>query len=300
MYRSYISSLKSRLIPYKKDLSLAAYCTFSVGGYAKIAVFPESVEDLSLAVLEAKKLGIRYTVIGNGSNVLFSDEGFDGVIIFTSACKKAEVKGNRIYAECGVSFTHLASLACRNSLSGLEFAYGIPGTVGGAVYMNAGAYGGEVSNVLLSSECFDCNTGKTVTLSAEEHGFDYRTSVYAKNEDLIALSAVFELKYGESDTIKATMSELMAKRRDKQPLEFPSAGSTFKRPNGYFAGKLIEDSGLKGFSIGGAQVSEKHAGFVINRGGATSKEVLSLIDHIKKTVMDNFGVELECEIKYID
>ena len=299
MYLKYLELLKSKEIKYREQLSLAAYSTFSIGGPAKVAVFPESSEELSFSITSARELGIKHVIIGNGSNLLFADEGFDGAVIFTTGCKRIEINGNIIFAECGASFTRLASFAARHSLTGLEFAYGIPGTVGGAVYMNAGAYGGQVSDVLLSSVCFNSKENTVKTLSASEHEFDYRTSIYDKQKSLTVLGANFKLEDGNGSEINAKMNELMTKRRDKQPLEFPNAGSTFKRPEGHFAGKLIEDSGLKGYTVGGAQVSEKHAGFVINRGGATARDVLELIEHIKVTVFRDFGVMLECEIKYI-
>lgn len=300
MYGKYIELISQKGIPYKENVSLSKYSSFEIGGPAAIAVFPENTEDIVFCVKSAKAFGTRNKIIGNGSNILFSDKGFDGVIIFTTRAKNIEVNKNTVTAECGASFTYLASVACKSSLSGLEFAYGIPGTVGGAVFMNAGAYGGEVSDVLVSSLCYDSESGNIYTLDKQSHKFDYRTGIYDQNDALVVLSATFELKEKNAEEIKSLMEDLMAKRRDKQPLEFPSAGSTFKRPEGHFAGKLIEDAGLKGYTVGGAQVSKKHAGFVINRGGATASDVLGLIEHIKNTVYASFGVMLECEIKYID
>ena len=300
MYSEYIKILAENSVTYKENEPLSRHSSFEIGGPAAVAAFPASADDIKLCIKAAKDCGVRYKLIGNGSNVLFSDNGFDGAIIFTSNAKNIEIKGNTIKAECGASFTYLASVAAKNSLSGLEFAYGIPGTVGGAVYMNAGAYGGEVSDVLCSSLCFDSGSGNERILDKSSHGFSYRTSVYERDQSLIVLGATFELKEKSSEEIKSVMDDFMSRRRDKQPLEFPSAGSTFKRPEGYFAGKLIEDAGLKGYRIGGAEVSEKHAGFVINRGGATAEDVLSLVRYIKATVAEKFGVSLECEIKYVD
>ena len=300
MLNKYSETLQKNSVAYKENELLSVHSTFSIGGAAKLAVFPKTLEQLILSVREAYVSGIKYSVIGNASNVLFSDLGFNGVVIFTSGCKGIKIEGTLATAECGASFTHLATLAAKNSLSGLEFAYGIPGTVGGAVYMNAGAYGGQVSDTLVSSLCLDTENGNINTLIAERHRFGYRTSIYAENQNLIVLSASFALSSGKEAEIRSRMEELMAQRREKQPLEFPNAGSTFKRPVGYFAGKLIEDSGLKGFSVGGAQISKKHAGFIVNTGNATASDVLRLIDHTKDTVLKNFGVELECEIKYID
>ncbi len=300
MLNKYAEALKNSLIECRENEPLSLHSTFSIGGNAKLAVFPKTTEQLIYSVREAISLGRKYSVIGNASNVLFSDLGFDGAVIFTSGCKGTSIEGNLIDAECGASFTHLSALAARNSLSGLEFAYGIPGTVGGAVYMNAGAYGKEVSDVLVSSTMLDTSSGEIKTLHAKDHGFGYRTSIYCQNEALIILSASFELSSGKKNEIRDRMEDLMHQRKEKQPLELPNAGSTFKRPEGYFAGKLIEDAGLKGFSFGGAQISEKHAGFIVNTGGATANDVLRLIEHTKETVLNKFGVELECEIKYID
>ncbi len=293
----YTDMLSENCIKYEENTRLSEHSSFKVGGPAALGVFPESTEEIVKAVRLARECKIKYTVIGNGSNVVFADRGYLGAVIFTSGAKSIEINGNTVKAECGASFTHLAAFAGKASLAGLEFAYGIPGTVGGAVYMNAGAYGGEVKDALRTSLCYDAASGEI--LEIREHAFSYRTSIYAKSPSLTVLEATFELASGDADEIKTKMDELMEKRRDKQPLEFPSAGSTFKRPEGHFAGKLIEDAGLKGYTVGGAQVSEKHAGFVINRGGATANDILELVEHIKKVVSSQFGVMLECEIKYI-
>ncbi len=279
---------------------LAEHSSFRIGGPARLMVKPSSAEQLVLAIESAKELGVRYCVIGKGSNLLFADAGFDGAVIVTTSMCGFHIENNRITADCGAPFTWISARAAHAGLSGLEFAYGIPGTVGGAVYMNAGAYGGETSQVLVSARVYNAKTQKIETLSNSELEFSYRHSLLCDNGELTVLDATFELTTGDPDAINEKKNGFMASRAEKQPLEFPSAGSTFKRPTGYFAGKLIEDSGLKGYTIGGAQVSEKHAGFVINRGGATAGDVLSLIEHIKKTVLADHGVELECEIKYID
>ena len=207
---------------------------------------------------------------------------------------------NCIVAGAGASMLKLANFAQQNGLSGLEFAHGIPGTVGGGVYMNAGAYGGEICQVLKSCLVFDQIDGYIFLIDASQCDFSYRHSIFMDNKNLIVLFATFELKKGNPDEIKAKMDEYKAKRMASQPLEYPSAGSTFKRPEGYFAGKLIEDSGLKGFSVGGAQVSEKHAGFVINKGGATAEDIKNLVAHIQKTVKEKFDVSLECEIEFVE
>ena len=299
-----IDILTSRLdaagISYIKDAPLSDYSTFKIGGEAALCVLPEGCEAMIYTLKLAQEYAEKHTVVGNGSNILFSDAGYDGVIILTEKFNRFSVKENKISAGCGLSFTRLAIIAKDSFLTGLEFAYGIPGTVGGAVYMNAGAYGGETRDVLESAIVYNAADGSVREYKNSECGFDYRTSVFAKNGDLTVLSADFVLKSGNQSEIVDKMSELMSKRREKQPLEYPNAGSTFKRPEGYFAGKLIEDSGLKGYRIGGAEISAKHAGFTVNVGGATANDVLRLIDHTKETVYRNFGVTLECEIKYID
>ncbi len=279
---------------------LASHSSFRIGGPARLIVKPSTAEQLVQTIDAANKLGIRYCVVGKGSNLLFADAGFDGAVIVTTSMCSFKTESNRIIADCGVSFTGLAAEAAHAGLSGLEFAYGIPGTVGGAAYMNAGAYGGETSQVTISARVYNSQTRKIETLSNSELEFSYRHSLLCDNDHLTVLDVTFELTPGDPIAIRERMNGYMASRAEKQPLELPSAGSTFKRPNGYFAGKLIEDSGLKGYSVGGAQVSEKHAGFVVNRGGATASDVLALVDHIKKTVLADHGVELECEIKYID
>jgi len=297
---SLIGALDAANIPYKTDLHLSEHSTFRIGGGAALALLPRSCEEMISAIKLVKGSGEKYAVIGNGSNILFSDAGYDGIIILTEKMTRFSVKENRISAGCGLSFTRLAVIAKDSYLTGLEFAYGIPGTVGGAVYMNAGAYGGETRDVLDSAIVFNSADGNVKEYKNSDCGFDYRASVFAKNDDLTVLSADFLLKSGNQSEIVDKMSDLMSRRKEKQPLEFPNAGSTFKRPEGYFAGKLIEDSGLKGYRIGGAEVSLKHAGFIVNVGGATADDVLRLIDHVKETVLRNYGVTLECEIKYVD
>lgn len=291
--------LSAKEIKFTEDELLAPHSTFRIGGEARLAAMPDTTEQIIDAVSAAKEAGLDFTVIGNGSNVLFSDKGFDGLVIFTRNADSVVIKGTRVIADAGAPFTKLAVTVKNAGLTGLEFAYGIPGSVGGAVYMNAGAYNGEASQVVASSMAYDDLTGEVRMISREEHNFGYRTSVYSQNRDrLTVLSAEFELKEGDSAAIWETMQDLMRRRREKQPLEYPNAGSVFKRPQGYFVGKLITDAGLKGYTIGGAQVSEKHAGFIVNIGGATAEDVLRLVEHIQKTVQSQFGVMLECEINF--
>ncbi|MBE6047726.1 MAG: UDP-N-acetylmuramate dehydrogenase, partial [Clostridium sp.] len=225
------------------------------------------------------------------------DGGMRGVVIALTKLNKIQSKGNFIKADAGVLLKDVSDKAVENSLTGFEFACGIPGSVGGAVFMNAGAYGGEIKNVILEAEVMD-NEGNIIVLSKDELELGYRTSKVMK-ENLIVISAIFQLELGEKEVIESRVEELTRKREEKQPLEYPSAGSTFKRPEGYFAGKLIQDAGLKGYSIGGAAVSEKHSGFVINKNGATAKDILDLIKYVQQEVYKQFGVELHTEVRIL-
>lgn len=292
--------LEKRSISYLENEPLARHSSFKVGGSAALFVKPTTADDLIYTARLANEYSVKFRTIGNASNILFSDNGYDGIILLSSGYNKIEVNDSVIYAAGGASYTKLSSYAGDIGLGGLEFAYGIPGTVGGAVYMNAGAYGKETSSVLLSVDAYDVENDKCICLDRSECKFGYRNSIFIENRKLIILGARFGLTTGSREEIKAQMNELMARRRAGQPLEYPSAGSTFKRPTGHFAGKLIEDCGLKGCAIGGAQVSEKHAGFIINKSNATADDVLELIQFVKKKVNDSFGVMLECEIEYID
>ncbi len=278
---------------------LAPHSTFRLGGAADLALFPKSRAELCRALELLRDAGVPSTVIGGGSNVVFPDEGLRGATVFTSACRALALDGERITAEAGVRLSALATAACEAGLGGAEFAHGIPGTVGGAVFMNAGAFGGSIADICIKSDYYDTKTGEIVTLCGDAQAFGNRTSAYEKNPHRIILGATFLLHPASREEILAIMQDLMSRRRRTQPLEFPSAGSVFKRPEGHFAGKLIEDCGLKGYRIGGAEVSEKHAGFIINRGGATAADVRALVAHIKETVLRETGVTLECEIKFL-
>ncbi len=278
---------------------LANHSTFKIGGKAEIFIQPKTKDELCKAVNMCKSANVKIFYLGKGSNILFSDEGFKGAVIDICAMQKpCKLDGNIITVNAGVSLASLCIFAQKNALSGLEFAYGIPGCVGGAVYMNAGAYGGEISDTLKTVEVLT-EQGQVITRTAKEMNFAYRKSVVQKNGDCI-LSATFELKNSDEDKIKAQMDEHMKQRREKQPIEMPSAGSTFKRPEGAFAGALIDDCGFRGFRMGNAAVSEKHCGFVINLGGATCKEVLALCEHIQKTVKEKTGYTLEREVRVIN
>ena len=283
---------------FNENISLAPYCSMKVGGNAKYLALPKNEAELTEAIVFFREKGERIIVVGNCSNLIFPDQGFDGAVIITTAMRGISIEDGIITAYCGETLSTLARFACENSLSGLEFCYGIPGTIGGGVYMNAGAYGGELSDRFISGVFLDENLNRTV-ITAEEMGFGYRQSRMNK-ENLVLISASFSGIDGDKAQIKAKMDELMATRKAKQPLEFPSCGSAFKRPAGHFAGALIEQCGLKGYTIGGAQVSEKHAGFVINRGNATATDVLTLMKNVTDIVLEKTGVLLEPEIRVIE
>lgn len=273
------------------------HITFKVGGPADYFAMPATVNELKRLIAVAKEENLPVTVIGNGSNLLVLDKGIRGLVICTTELKEITVDGQEITAACGVSLAALAGKARECGLTGLEFASGIPGTVGGGIVMNAGAYGGSLSDCAVETVCVDMN-GEIKTFRGEEQQLGYRKSAFS-NGDLIVIQVKFDLHKGIAEEISELMAELNARRRDKQPLDKPSAGSTFKRPEGYFAGKLIEDSNLKGYRFGGASVSEKHAGFVINDGYGTAKDVLEVIRHCQEVVLQKFGVELETEVKIL-
>ncbi len=279
------------------DEDMKNHIYFKVGGPADILLTPTSIDQLSETVKVCNENNIPYYVIGNGSNLLVKDGGIRGVVITLTKLDKIQSKGNLIKAEAGVLLKDVSERAVENSLTGFEFACGIPGSVGGAVFMNAGAYDGEIKNVILEAEVLDSD-GNIIILNRDELDLGYRTSKVMK-ENFIVLSAIFQLELGDKEKIQDRVNELTRKREEKQPLEYPSAGSTFKRPEGYFAGKLIQDAGLKGYSIGGASVSEKHSGFVINKGGATAKDILNLIEHIQNEVKKQFGVDLHPEVRIL-
>ena len=283
-----------------ENAELAPLSTFKIGGKADFIVKAYTRDSLVSAVRAARECKIKYTVVGNGSNVLFPDERYEGAVILTTGMTGISIEGNKIYADCGYSFTSLALQAQKNGLGGLEFAYGIPGSVGGAVFMNAGAYDGEIKNVVTRTFWYDSINECFGEFLGEENCFGYRESVYQKKDGYIILGAEFELALADGDAVLEKMQGFMRARQEKQPLEYPSAGSTFKRAPGYFTAKLIDEAGMKGYSVGGAQVSEKHAGFVINRDNATAQDVKKLVSDIQKAVLENSGVKIECEIRIIE
>ena len=277
---------------------MSRHTTFRIGGPAEVFLIPESYGQIQKILKLCQKEKIPFFILGNGSNLLVSDSGYRGVIIqMDRNMGEIRLEGNEIRACAGALLSSIAAAAKKASLTGFEFAGGIPGTLGGAVMMNAGAYGGEMKDVLKEVTVMDAE-GDIIVLPADKLEMGYRTSII-KTAGYLVLEAVISLEKGREEEIQAKMKELADRRVEKQPLEFPSAGSTFKRPEGYFAGKLIMDSGLGGYRIGGAQVSEKHCGFVINAGGATAKDVVELMDHIINTVKEKFGVTLEPEVRFL-
>lgn len=285
-------------IEIKQNEPMSRHTSFKIGGNADLYIIPHDMDALIETVRILKETETKRYFLGNATNVLFDDAGFHGAVVSLGNICAIKVIENRIIAEAGASLNLVCKTARDKELSGLEFAYGIPGSIGGAVFMNAGAYGGEMSQVVAQSTYFslDDMTVHTIPLTAHEYG--YRESVYRHNNWLV-LSAVLELQKGEYDKINAAMNDYMSRRIDKQPLEYPSAGSVFKRYPGRYTGQMIEECGLKGYSIGGAQVSEKHAGFIVNKGGATSADVLALIEHIKNEVYKKFDCRIECEVIHV-
>lgn len=289
--------VKNADISYAENEPMALHTTFKIGGAARLAVFPKNENEISDVIKKCKEENVRYMVVGNGSNLLVADEGIDAVVIILGK-DFAEVKlldDETVFAEAGAPLMKVCRVALENGLSGLEFAYGIPGSCGGGAFMNAGAYGGELKDVMFRCDHID-KDGNKGFLEGEALNLSYRHSAYYDN-GCVVVGVYFKLKKADKKEIKAKMDDFMGRRRDKQPLEYPSAGSTFKRPEGNFAGALIEQCGLMGTSVGGAEVSTKHAGFVINKGGATCKDVLDLCKKVADTVKAEKGVDLEMEVR---
>lgn len=277
---------------------MSRHTTFRIGGPADFYLCPHSTKEVQEIVEICKEENLPYFVLGNGSNLLVSDKGYRGVVIqLWKNFSDITVKDCCIQAKAGALLSKVAAEALEAGLTGMEFASGIPGTIGGAAFMNAGAYGGEMKDIIKSVKVLDTQ-GEVRVLPKEELKMGYRTSI-VKEKGYTVLSVELELSKGNREEIRNTMEDLKERRTSKQPLEMPSAGSTFKRPEGYFAGKLIMDSGLRGFSVGGAQVSEKHCGFVVNKGGATAMDVLTLIREVQRKVKEQFGVDLETEVRFL-
>lgn len=283
-------------IQVRENEPMSHHTTFRIGGPADLFVDCASGAPLHEIVPLLRGMGVPVYVIGRGSNLLVQDSGVRGVVLCTAGMHEIRVSGQTVTAEAGASLFAIASTALRAGLTGFEFAAGIPGTLGGAVFMNAGAYDGQMADCVVRTTYLD-DQGRLAAVEGAAHAFGYRESVFKQHPDWIVLSSELRLQYGRIADIQDKMQDFACRRRAKQPLEYPSAGSTFKRPAGYFAGKLIQDSGLMGYAIGDAQVSEKHAGFLINRGHATCAEMSALIAHVQETVHARFGVSLECEVR---
>lgn len=289
--------VKNEGISYIENEPIALHTTFKIGGPARLAVFPKNENEISDVIKKCKEENVRYMVVGNGSNLLVADEGIDAVVILLGK-EFGEVKlidDTTIFAEAGAPLMKVCRFALENGLTGLEFAYGIPGSCGGGAFMNAGAYGGELGDVMFRCDHID-KDGNKGSLEGDDLKLAYRHSAYYENGCVIT-GAYFKMQKADKEEIKAKMNDYMSRRRDKQPLEYPSAGSTFKRPEGNFAGALIEQCGLKGTRVGGAEISTKHAGFVINKGGATCKDVLDLCKKVADTVKAEKGIDLEMEVR---
>ncbi len=299
-YISFEEFLNQSDICFTKDEDIKLHNTFKIGGNAKYFVSPASEEELKEILLKCKQLDIKHYLLGKGSNVLFSDADFDGVIISTAKnFDNIKLIGeNMIECQAGVTLATLCNFALESSFTGFECFYGIPGTVGGAIITNAGAYGSEVSDVVVEVKHLDENLDFGSYIG-DEIDFSYRHSVYETNKYTIC-SVIFVCEKGNKDEIKAKMDDLIQRRKDKQPLEYPSAGSTFKRPVGGYAAALIDQAQLKGKQIGGAQVSEKHAGFLINKDNSTFEDMMKLIEFVKKTVKQTSGIDLECEVRIVE
>lgn len=293
LYKYLISQVPAECV--LQNESMAKHTTFRVGGEADFFVEIGSAEELSNIIKYLKQTDHQYFILGNGSNLLVGDKGYEGVILHLGErFSDVSVDGRSITAKAGALLSVVAKTAAKENLSGMEFASGIPGTIGGAVVMNAGAYDGEMKQIITEVTVMDEN-GEIMTLDNETMEFGYRTSII-KNRPFIVLSAKMTLEEGDAETIRAKMDDFAERRRSKQPLEFPSAGSTFKRPEGYFAGKLIMEAGLRGYRIGGAQVAEKHCGFVINMGNATAADISELMEEVTERVEKQFSVTLEPEV----
>lgn len=280
------------------NVSMKDYTSFKIGGHAGAMIYPTNMGEVLHAVSVCKNYDVDYFIMGNGSNLLVKDDGYNGVIInLGEKYNQVSVKENKVTASAGALLKDVAEIANEYCLTGMEFACGIPGTIGGAVFMNAGAYDGEMKNIVESVKVLG-RTCEITVLEQDEMHFGYRTSSFQSGEDII-LEVTLDLQEGKYEAIKAKIDDFSCKREDKQPLSYPSAGSVFKRPEGYFAGKLITDAGLKGMQVGGAKVSEKHAGFIVNEGDATAQDVIDLIKLVQETVMDKFGVKLEQEVRIL-
>lgn len=290
-----IERLKQQGVKFFTNEPMAKHTSFKIGGPADILACPSDAEQLKAAVQAAKECGVAVFIMGNGSNLLVSDEGYRGMIVRLED-SHIEVEGNRIHCGAGALLSKTASIALEHSLAGFAFASGIPGSIGGAVRMNAGAYGGEFSDVVKKTRFLDTRTMETGEVTGTEHDFSYRHSMFCDAPEKIIVETEIVLQQGDKAAIAAKMEELSAKRREKQPVSLPSGGSTFKRPEGYYAAALIDQCGLRGFRIGGAEVSQKHTGFIVNIANATAQDVYRLMEHVRAEVYKKFSVTLQNEI----
>ena len=290
---------KLNLEKIEKDISLSTLTTYKTGGIAKLVVYPNNISNLKQMLKLIHKYNIKYFILGKGSNTLFSDKEFNGVIIKLDKLNNFKIKQTEIYVESGMILSKLVQASVKNELTGLEFAIGIPGTIGGAIYMNAGAYGNNMSNIVKSvivlNEKFQI---KEIPL--EKLKFDYRYSIFQDNKNLICVAANIKLEHGNHDEIASKIKENLLKRKNSQPLEYPSAGSVFRNPEGNYAGKIIEELGLKGKNIGGAEISTKHANFIINKNNASSSDILNLIKLVQKEVKDKYKIDLKLEQQLVN
>lgn len=290
---------KLNLEKIEKDISLSTLTTYKTGGIAKLVVYPNNINNLKQMLKLIHKYNIKYFILGKGSNTLFSDKEFNGVIIKLDKLNNFKIKQTEIYVESGMILSELVQASVKNELTGLEFAIGIPGTIGGAIYMNAGAYGNNMSNIVKSvivlNEKFQIKE-----LPLEKLKFDYRYSIFQANKNLICIAANIKLEHGNHDEIAGKIKENLLKRKNSQPLEYPSAGSVFRNPEGNYAGKIIEELGLKGKNIGGAEISTKHANFIINKNNASSSDILNLIKLVQKEVKDKYKIDLKLEQQLVN
>ena len=290
---------KLNLGKIEKDISLSTLTTYKTGGIAKLVVYPNNINNLKQLLKLIHKHNIKYFILGKGSNTLFSDKEFNGVIIKLDKLNNFEIKETEIYVESGMILSKLVQASVKNELTGLEFAIGIPGTIGGAIYMNAGAYGNNMSNIVKSVIVLDENL-QVKEIPLEKLKFDYRYSIFQANKNLICVAANIKLEHGNHDEIASEIKENLLKRKNSQPLEYPSAGSVFRNPEGNYAGKIIEELGLKGKNIGGAEISTKHANFIINKNNASSSDILNLIKLVQKEVKDKYKIDLKLEQQLVN
>lgn len=290
---------KLNLVKIEKDISLSTLTTYKTGGIAKLVVYPNNINNLKQLLKLIHKHNIKYFILGKGSNTLFSDKEFNGVIIKLDKLNNFEIKETEIYVESGMILSKLVQASVKNELTGLEFAIGIPGTIGGAIYMNAGAYGSKMSNIVKSVIVLDEKL-QIEEIPLEKLKFDYRYSIFQANKNLICVAANIKLEHGNHDEIASKIKENLLKRKTSQPLEYPSAGSVFRNPEGKYAGKIIEELGLKGKNIGGAEISTKHANFIINKNNASSSDILKLIKLVQKEVKDKNKIDLKLEQQLVN